>query len=265
VDGACADPDREPPPRPSRRREVPRRGPPLGARPIAWDGNVLVPGADGRIYLIDPGTGDSAADPFVPRFDKEHPSRWLSPTLVEENAVALADEEGHVRRIIRAETPRRRLVIAGETSLGKSIDVDPASTGASVVVATVDGKVRALAARDLSPINTVDLPAPRSFGPISVGDHGFVADGAGDVFVFGPDGRKAWQTKLSSALNEAPAVRAGAAWFLSRSGALEARSLSDGASSERLTLGVLPAGPPIASGGRIVVPTGLGSFRVIAE
>jgi outer membrane protein assembly factor BamB len=238
---------------------------PLGAAPIAWAGGVLVPGADGRVYLIDPATGESAADPFVPRFDKDRPSHWSKPVPVDGDAVIMADREGRVRRLTRAENPRPRLVVTGETTLGQPLDAEPASTGGAVVVATVDGKVRSLAARDLSPIATIDLPAPRSFGPVAVLGHAFVADAAGDVFAFGPDGRKLWQGRLRSAANDAPVARGGSALFLTRSGALESRGLADGATSERLALDVLPAGAPVVSGGRVFVPSGLGSIRAIAE
>ncbi len=238
---------------------------PLGAAPISWSGGILVPGADGRVYLIDPATGESAADPFVPRFDKDRPSRWTTPVVVADDAVVLADRDGRVRRLTRSENPRPRLVVTAESPLGQPLDAEPASSGGAVIVATADGKVRALAARDLSPIATVDLPSPRTFGPVAVGDYAFVADAAGNVFAFGGDGRKVWQSRLHSAANDAPVVRGGAARFLTRSGALESRSLADGATSERLALGVLPAGSPVVSGGRVFVPSGLGSIRAIAE
>ena len=238
---------------------------PLGADPIAWGGNILAPGADGRAYLIDPATGESAADPFVPRFEKARVSRWATPVLVEEDAVVLADHGGRIRRLTRADNPRPRLVVSGEASLGQSLVARPASTGRAVLFATSDGKVRALAARDLSPATTVDLPAPRSSGPVAVGDHAFVADAAGDVFAFGPDGQRRWQARLRAAANDPPAVRGGTAWFLTRSGSLESRALTDGATSERLSLGGLPAGAPLVAGGRLVVPTGLGSIRAVAD
>ncbi len=238
---------------------------PLGARPIAWGPHVLVPGVDGRVYLIDPATGESAADPFVPPFDKDHPYRWTTPMLVEGDAVVLADREGRVRRLVKSDRPRPRLAVTGEASLGQAIVGEPASTGGAVFVATLDGKIRSLAARDLSPSSTVDLSAPRTSGPVAVGDHAFVSDAAGDVFAFGPDGQKRWQARLHAASTVPPAVRGGSAWFATRSGSLEARSMADGSAPERIPLGALPAGPPVMAGARLVVPTGLGSLRAVAD
>ncbi len=236
---------------------------PLGARPIAWGKDVLIPASDGRVYLIDPVTGDFAADPFVPRFDKAHPSHWRMPVLLDGDAVALADGEGHIRRLTKVKNPRPRLVVTAEASLGKPIVSELASTGGAVQVATSDGKIRSLSARDLSAASMVDLTSPRTRGPVAAGGHAFVSDAAGDVIVFAADGRRLWSTKLQSPMSDAPAVFKGAAWFLTRSGSIESRNLADGSWVEQLRLGFLPAGPPLACGTTLVVPSGLGSFRAI--
>ena len=238
---------------------------PLGARPVAWGPHVLVPGVDGRVYLIDPETGESAVDPFVPPFDRDHPYRWASPVLVEGDAVVLADREGRVRRLVKSDKPRPRLAVTGEASIGQAIVGEPASTGGAVLLATADGKIRSIAARDLSPAATVDLPAPRTSGPAAAGDHAFVADAAGNVFAFGGDGQKTWQARLHSAATDAPAIRGGSVWFATRAGSLEARSMADGSATERIPFGALPAGMPVVSGPRLVVPTGLSTLRAVAD
>ena len=119
-----------------------------------------------------------------------------------------------LRRLARAESPRPRLVVTVEMSLGQPINTELASTGRAVLAATADGKVRALAARDLSPAATVDLPSPRTFGPVAVGDHGFVADALGDVFAFGLDGTEGKTSFTASEDSEfvrvlAPVVESG--------------------------------------------------------
>ena len=72
------------------------------ALPLAWGHDLLVPGIDGRVYLIDPLTGASRAEPFVPPFDRARPSRWLSTSKVDGDAVALADDSGRVRLLRRS-------------------------------------------------------------------------------------------------------------------------------------------------------------------
>ncbi len=49
----------------------------VAADPLVWQGGILVPGADGRVYLIDPSNGRSMAEPFVPKFDRDHQGSWL--------------------------------------------------------------------------------------------------------------------------------------------------------------------------------------------
>src|SRR5439155_12314292 len=81
---------------------------PLGAPVVAIGGDLLIPGGDGRVYLIDPKTGTSAADPYVPPFDRARPIRWRSPVLLEGNAVAMADSEATIRRLSVDRTGRPR-------------------------------------------------------------------------------------------------------------------------------------------------------------
>ena len=122
--------------------------------------------------------------------------------------MALADDTGKVRRLARkvggGGDPRPRLVATYEISLGKPLAADPAAAGEAVLLATTDNKVHARFARDLSPMGTWDLKAPRVLGPVSAGDHAFVADAAGTVLAFGPDGRKAWEAEPRRAPPSAP-------------------------------------------------------------
>ena len=55
----------------------------LAARAIGWGSGVLVPGRDARAYLVDPLTGRASAEPFVPKFDRDHQGSWLSPAVVD--------------------------------------------------------------------------------------------------------------------------------------------------------------------------------------
>ena len=54
--------------------------------------------------------------------------------------------------------------------LDQRIIADPASTGNAVIVATADRHVRALAARDLSPVGSWPLDAPLAGRPIGIGE-----------------------------------------------------------------------------------------------
>jgi len=237
---------------------------PLGAPALAWGKDLLIPGADGRAYLIDPKTGMSAADPYVPPFDRSRPIRWRAPVALDNDAVALADSESTLRRLAVVRSPRPRLVATAEVKLDKPLAADPASTGQAVLVATADGRVRSLASRDLGPQGSWPLEAPRLLGPSVVADHAFVADAAGNVVAFAPDGRRLWSARLREGLPAGPpALRDGSAWFLGRDGTAERLALADGSSRGVVKLRCLPTGGPLAAGPGLVAPTGLGTLRLI--
>jgi outer membrane protein assembly factor BamB len=239
---------------------------PVGARPVAWGREMFLPGGDGRAYLVDPLTGESRSEPFVPPFDRSRPTSWRAAVALGTDAVALADDVGRVRRLSRVSDPRPRLVVTAEAALGKELVSDPASTASAVVAVTADGRVRALSARDLSPIGAWTVDAPLSVPLASASGRVFVADVAGSVLAIGPDGQRLWSVKLPGGCGLAgpPAVRGAAVWLLTRNGTLHARSLSDGAELARNDLHVLPAGGTLALGDDLAVPVGRGVLRPLA-
>jgi outer membrane protein assembly factor BamB len=237
---------------------------PLGAPAVAIGGDLLIPGVDGRVYLIDPRTGTSAADPYVPPFDRSKPIRWRKPVLLEGSAVAIADSEATIRRLSVDRTGRPRLAVTAEARLDSPMATDPASTGDAVVIVTVDGRVRSLAARDLGPQGGWPLEAPRLLGPMVVADHAFVIDAEGTVVAFGPDGRRLWSARLPDMLPAGPpSIRDGSAWFLGVDGSIHRLSMSDGTTQSRVPLRVLPVGGPLAAGPDLALPTGPGTLRLL--
>lgn len=236
----------------------------VAADPVVWQGGILVPGADTRVYLIDPVTGRSIAEPFVPRFDRDHQGTWLGPAILDADTAILADDVGLVRRLVLKTTPVPRLAADGEKPLDSRIVADPATTGAAVLIATADGRVRALAARDLSPIGAWPLEASIAGKPVGLPDGGLVMDRAGAVLGFGRDGQKSWSIALGSEVVGAPRLVGRSLVILTSDGVLHVRARADGAERDRRPLGVLPAGGPIAVGPDAMIPVAPGTFRPLA-
>ena len=238
---------------------------PLGAAPLFWGDSLFAPGLDGRVYLVDAKTGMAKAEPYVPPFERAKPTKWKNPVKLGEDAVILADESGRVRRLAKVTEPRLKLAVVGEVVDLKSLIVaDPATTAEAVIVATVDGKVRALAARDLSAIGAWTLDAPRALGPVGLGGNAVVIDAAGNVLAFGPDGQKLWTAGLKSAPPLGPPLlKDDALWFLSRDGALERRSMTDGSFLDRVDLGVMPTSGMNTDGPDMLVPAAPGTYRTL--
>ncbi len=234
---------------------------PLGAPPLVWGKDLFIPGGDGRAYRIDPRSGESRAEPFVPDYDRDKPTHWLAPALSEEDSVVLADDTGRVRRLTRPTDPRPRLVVSAEVNLDKGVSAAPVATGGAVILATGDGQIRALAARDLSPLGSWPLGAPLETPPSTIADRAFVADASGTVLAIGRDGARLWSIDLKEAVVGPPAVLGDSVYFLTRAGSLHRRQLADGSSLGRIPLDVVPAGGLRVIGPDLIVPVALGSLR----
>jgi hypothetical protein len=151
-----------------------------------------------------------------------------------------------------------------EINLGNDLAADPMATEAALILVTKDGRIRALATRDLSPVGAWPLDAPLATPPAAVAGRGFLADSAGNVQAFGPDGQRLWSITLRDGACHGPPVVAGdSVWFLGRNGSLERHALGDGALLDRVALDILPAGDLQALGPQLVVPVGLGTLRTL--
>ena len=234
---------------------------PPAADPIGWGDGILIPGADARAYLIDPLTSRSRAEPFVPKFDRDRQGTWLCPTRLDQESVVLAEDVGRVLRVAKKTMPVARLVGEAQAVLEERIIADPASTGSAVIVVTADRRVRALAARDLSPVGSWALEAPLAGPPIGIDDMCFVTDRAGGVMAFGRDGQRIWSIQLESAVVGAPLIRDQSVWLITQRGKLHVRALSDGQTRGELALSVLPTGGLIMAGKQLLVPVGQGTVR----
>ncbi len=235
----------------------------LAAPPLLLGRNLLVPGALGRVYLVDPRTGLSAADPYVPPFDRSKPTRWLLPVGLAGDAAVVADTEGILRRLVVEAEPRPRLTVAAERKLDSPPLGDPAATEQAVLIVTADLKIRSFAGRDLSPLGSWPLATPPTLGPVVVGGFGFVVDASGQVFAFDGDGRRLWTATLREPrVTGPPVVRNHAAWFVTRDGgSVEALALSDGASTHRTQIDIEPAGGLFAAETDLILPTGSSTWQ----
>jgi len=234
---------------------------PAAAVPIPWAGSLFVPAEDGRAYLLDPATGRPEAEPFVPRFERDRSGRWLVPAPLDNGSVILADDSGRVRRLGLEGKPSRRIVIEAEATLDVAIESDPACTRNAVILATADGSIRSLAARDLSPVGAWKLDAPLLGPPVAVGDQVVALDRSGGVTLFGPDGRREWTASLGAPAVGPPLIRDAFLWVLDRNRRAHGLNLQDGREAEVLELGVQPVGGPVSLGPDLLVPSGLGVFE----
>ncbi|ODU00652.1 MAG: hypothetical protein ABS79_02980 [Planctomycetes bacterium SCN 63-9] len=235
---------------------------PLATVPAAWGGGLLIPGADTRIYVIDPQTGRSIVEPFVPVFDREKSSSWLAPAVVDAQSLILADNSGQLRRLTLREG---RLGLEVERSLDAKVAAPPTASPGTVIVATADQKVRALAARDLSPIGSWSSKGPITTLPETKEGKFFIPDDLGGVLAIASDGRRLWSIDLESRVVGDPLVMDGAVWFLTLEGILHGRSLETGESLARVGLNILPTSGPMPSirENELIIPVARGTFQTL--
>ncbi|MGE3821844.1 MAG: PQQ-binding-like beta-propeller repeat protein, partial [Isosphaeraceae bacterium] len=235
----------------------------VGGNLLAWGAEIFLPGADGRAYLVDPTTGEPRAEPFVPPFDRDRPTRWRGAARLGQDAVILADDSGFARRLVRLQDPRPRLATTAELAIGKGLVAGPVTTRDAVVVVTEENEVRALAGRDLSPVGAWSLPSSPAFEPRETGGLVVVADQSGGLLTLGPDGRRLWSatTGDGAPLAGPPVVRPDEVVTVTRDGLLTRRDTRDGSAIESLPLGVTPSGGPIAVGQTLAIPDGPGTLR----
>ncbi len=236
---------------------------PPASSPLPVGKNLLIPGLDGRIYLIEPRSGLSVADPYIPPFDRSKAIRWRSPVALENEACVVADGEGTLRRLVVETNPRPRLVVSAERKLDSPAIVSPASTGSAILVVTADLKVRAFSGRDLSPLGSWPILTPPTFGPTVASGFGFVGDATGQVFAFSGEGRRLWTSTLREPrVAGPPVVRGDSAWFVTRDqGGVEALNLGDGASLGQTRLEIEPAAGPVSAENDLIIPTGVSTLQ----
>ncbi len=233
----------------------------LAANPLTWAGALFVPGEDGRAYLIDPVSGKSDAEPLVPEFDRERQGRWLAPFGFDADTVFLTDDGGKVRKLGLKTQPGRRLVVEAETLLDRKVIADPACTASALILATDDGRLRALSVRDLSPIGAWPLDAPILGDPQAVDGRVVVFDTSGGVFFLGRGGQRAWSAKLNAQAAGAPLIVGDVVWILDQKGKAHGLAVLDGHQVATIDLGVLPAGGLVTAGAGVFAPSGRGVIQ----
>ncbi len=236
---------------------------PLAARPAFLGEDLFVPAADGRAYLVDPTNGAPRAEPLVLPYDRDRVGRWRSPAVLDDSTLFLVDGGTIVRRVERTTVDGRpRLVTTAEATLDSRAIADPALVAGALVLATADGKVRTLSARDLSPVATIPLDAPLAAGPSTVGPLAVVSDRSGALLAFAADGSRAWTSTLGSGL---PVASDEGLWTI-EGDRLVALDPIVGTPRGSIPIGQSAAGPPVPlAPGRFAVPLAPGTLSLLPD
>ena len=134
-----------------------------------------------------------------------------------------------------------------------------------MLVATADGRVRSLAARDLSPDRRLAARRlDRRQARWGSADGGLAMDRAGGILAFGRDGQKTWSIKLGAEVVGAPQVVGRSLVILTSDGVLHLRARSDGAAAIAAALGSPAGRRPDRRRPDAMIPVAPGTVRPLA-
>ena len=63
-------------------------------RPMAFNGDLMIPSRDGQVARLDPKTGQIVGTPFQPPVSPNSTTQWFEPTLLDGDRLAIAKRQG---------------------------------------------------------------------------------------------------------------------------------------------------------------------------
>lgn len=237
---------------------------PLGCRPIAFAGGLLVPGKLGQVFLLDLPSGAKQTEPFQPRLESGVPVVWREPAVVSDSEFVLADHRKNLYRIGIKQQPKPNLAVLTNVRTKNPI-VSPLAVLDTHVYAVEEVKtLSAYALPELTPADQWELQGRCVWGPQRVGDRVLLLVGdekATDqtqlhyrLYCMGPDQKLTWQVPTPHGPLAGTPLRAGGKYFLSSTGGKV--WVVDAASGKTLTetdVGHPLATGPVLLGDRLVV------------
>ena len=177
-------------------------GDPPAARPVGFGGGLLVPVRSGRVLLLDPQTGEAAAEPFQPALPAGTRVQWQSPTVTADGQYAvLIDGTGTLHRITLKSDPRAHLDSGLQVDASVIPVAAPAIRDSLVYVAARDvGKDRMVAfqVEDFQPAQEWVLSGRCVWGPYDAGDQVLVATDQNELWAFQDEAEPRWKIALPS-------------------------------------------------------------------
>lgn len=147
---------------------------PLGGRPIALGGGILIPTNLGQVFLLDPLTGGKLAEPFQPALDGRTKFTWTPPIAVAQDRVVLADRQsGSIFHLSIKGQPTPQLALVGRGELSKAIVSPVGAVGEVVFVVDSDDMLRVFQLPRLTELEAdrQTLSGRCVWGPARVADH----------------------------------------------------------------------------------------------
>ncbi len=175
---------------------------PLGGRPIALGGGILVPTNLGQVFLLDPISGGKLAETFQPALDGRTKFTWTAPAAVAEDRVVLADgQSGAIYHLSIKGQPTPQLALVGKGELSTPIASPVGAIGEVVYVVDSQHMLRVFQLPRLTELEAdrQTLPGRCVWGPARVADHVMLVADDGEharLLCLDGSGKLLWQSEF---------------------------------------------------------------------
>lgn len=169
----------------------------LACRPVRWGKALLAPTEAGQVYLLDPSSGQPAAEPFQPRVPAGQKIVWQPPAITADGEAVLADGKGHLYRLGVVGQPRPHLAALAEHALPGDMVAPPAVSGKLAFAVDANFLMHVLQVSDWKQVNDQALIGQPTWGPARVGPSVLVATDDERLWCMGDKGQLLWNQPLS--------------------------------------------------------------------
>jgi hypothetical protein len=220
-------------------------------------------GQEGRVYVIDPAREGNLLEPYQPRAAADQSKRRFGPTMVDENHLLTADEEGKLSLLVVKDDPKPHLEIEKDVTLTEPCAGAPIVLGSMAFAMNARDAFAAFELPTLEQVQTWTLNGRPGWGPRRVGECVMLVTPANELWCWNASGEQTWKLPLAHGpLAGAPLVRPDGYVLVTRSGAV-VRVGADGAEVSHVETGLSLQGEGLVVGQHVVAPDSDGALHLI--
>jgi outer membrane protein assembly factor BamB len=241
----------------------------LACPPVLFQGGLLMACTDGRVYLINPATGSSLAQPFQPPLAPGEVVKWQRAAVLPGGAkFAIADNRRRLYTVELKSSPQPHLAQVASAEVQVEI-VSPLAAVGESLFAVVRGRatdsLATFAAADLAPGAETPLKGRVVFGPAEVGPRAFVASDLGGLFCVDEKGASLWNAPLSKGRPAGAPLAEGGDYVLALDdGRVSRLDGQTGRETAATSVGQPLGAAPISFAGRLLLTGSDGTLHVVS-
>ncbi|MEQ8784763.1 MAG: PQQ-binding-like beta-propeller repeat protein [Pirellulaceae bacterium] len=233
---------------------VPSRS--LTCAPVLFEQGLLFPCDDGRIYLVDPVTGNPLAKPFQPPLSAGQRVAWGRPAPLAEGRFVVTDDRRKLYIVELKDSPEPHLAGVEEADVAQEITSPLAVVGESILAARRErsSDVLAVYGSDLAAGAESAIKGRVVWGPYAVGAAALAATDRGELLCIDGSGETLWSVSVGEGRLTGAPLRIGQEVVVaSTEGVVKQINLSDGQETASLDLGQPLGAAPVPFAGRFLL------------